>query len=110
MREQQTCAVCGQGGYWVGWVGELGENRCINHLPVREGSATLASMTDTTACPSVFPLGAEPFPCQLDAGHAELHRWSDGQTTVQWGDELPRLLREGHPLRNAAYDHRVEDH
>lgn len=27
------CAVCGVSSYWVGWVKELGEYRCLNHLP-----------------------------------------------------------------------------
>lgn len=29
---KQVCAVCGSAGYWVGWVAELGEDRCTNHL------------------------------------------------------------------------------
>ena len=29
---EQKCAVCGQGGYWVGYSAEHGEDRCTNHL------------------------------------------------------------------------------
>lgn len=29
---EQVCSVCGQGGYWVGYSAEYGEDRCINHL------------------------------------------------------------------------------
>jgi len=31
-RPREVCAVCGQGGYWVGWSGEHGELRCANHV------------------------------------------------------------------------------
>lgn len=31
-RPKQTCAVCGMGGYWVGYSAEHGEDRCVNHL------------------------------------------------------------------------------
>jgi len=31
-RPTQVCAVCGQGGHWVGYSPEHGEDRCINHL------------------------------------------------------------------------------
>lgn len=44
MGERQVCAVCGQGGYWVGYSAPHGEDRCINHLhdetPDREDGST----------------------------------------------------------------------
>lgn len=27
----QLCAVCGRGGFWVGYDSKAGEDRCVNH-------------------------------------------------------------------------------
>lgn len=35
-KERPVCAVCGQGGYWIGWLGEAQGYRCPNHLTVEE--------------------------------------------------------------------------
>lgn len=32
----QTCAVCGQDGYWVAFDSRAGENRCVNHISVQQ--------------------------------------------------------------------------
>lgn len=31
---EQTCGVCGQGGYWVGYDSDVKGDRCINHTGV----------------------------------------------------------------------------
>ncbi len=30
--ERPTCAVCGMGGYWVGYDPTTKEQRCVNHI------------------------------------------------------------------------------
>lgn len=34
----QTCAVCGQGGYWVGYDELAREDRCLNHVEMMRTS------------------------------------------------------------------------
>lgn len=29
---EQTCAVCGQGGYWVAYDTTTDSDRCVNHI------------------------------------------------------------------------------
>lgn len=60
-----VCAVCGQGGYWVGVVPRLGETRCLNHLDDdaarcdrcgavmhRDASGFYVGDDDTSDCPA----------------------------------------------------------
>lgn len=42
-----TCSVCGQGGYWVGWVPKVQEYRCVNHIdPVTTPELDEADLAD----------------------------------------------------------------